>query len=155
MFATGQESWRMTLPRGSGILLPPTSLPGRYGIGDLGPEAYAFVDFLAETGQKWWQILPIGPTGYGSSPYQSPSSFAGNPLLINPDRLVERGWLRAGDLAGAPALPEDHVDFDAVTEFKGRLLRRAFERFGAGTNDSAFEAFRAANRAWLDDYVFY
>ena len=78
----------MRLPRASGVLLHPTSLPGRHGIGDLGPEAHAFVDFLASTGQRWWQILPLGPTGYGNSPYQSPSSFAGNPLLIDLDDLV-------------------------------------------------------------------
>ena len=145
----------MKLPRASGILLHPTSLPGRYGIGDLGAEAYAFVDFLAETGQTWWQILPLGPTGYGHSPYQSPSSFAGSPLLINPDRLVERGWLDAREIVEDPRLPADHVDFDAVTELKGHLLHRAFERFAASQHDSAFEAFRDTNRGWLDDYVFY
>ena len=95
----------MQLPRASGILLHPTSLPGRYGIGDLGPEAHAFVDFLAETGQTWWQILPLGPVGYGGSPYQSPSSFAGNPLLISLDRLADRGWLDARELAAVPDLP--------------------------------------------------
>ena len=84
----------MRLPRASGVLLHPTSLPGRHGIGDLGPEAHAFVDFLAATGQRWWQILPLGPTGYGNSPYQSTSSFAGNPLLIDVDR--PRGTRMAG-----------------------------------------------------------
>ena len=92
----------MQLPRASGILLHPTSLPGRYGIGDLGPEAHAFVDLLAETGQTWWQILPLGPIGYGGSPYQSPSSFAGNPLLISLDRLADRGWLDAGGARRGP-----------------------------------------------------
>ena len=85
----------MRLPRASGVLLHPTSLPGRHGIGDLGREAYAFVDFLASTGQRWWQMLPVGPTGYGNSPYQSHSSFAGNPLLVDLDDLVRRGWLPA------------------------------------------------------------
>src|SRR5215471_2409213 len=119
----------MNLPRASGLLLHPTSLPGRFGIGDLGPEAHAFVEFLAATGQTWWQILPIGPTGYGNSPYQSPSSFAGNPLLINLDRLVERGWLDSQKTAQGPDLPADHVEFDRVAEFKTRFLNRAFERF--------------------------
>ena len=104
----------MQLPRASGLLLHPTSLPGRFGIGDLGPEAHAFLDFLAETGQTWWQMLPLGPVGYGGSPYQSPSSFAGNPLLISLDRLADRGWLDAGELAAVPDLPAGKVNFDAV-----------------------------------------
>ena len=122
----------MKLPRASGILLHPTSLPGRFGNGDLGPEAHAFVDFLAETGQKWWQTLPLGPTGYGSSPYQSPSSFAGNPLLISPDGLVATGWLDDREIADLPHLPEDYADFEAAAELKLALLHRAFERFKAG-----------------------
>ena len=89
----GNGRQRNGLPRSSGVLLHPTSLPGRHGIGDLGPEAHAFVEFLAATGQRWWQVLPLGPTGYGNSPYQSHSSFAGNSLLIDIDDLVARGWL--------------------------------------------------------------
>ena len=108
----------MRLPRASGVLLHPTSLPGRHGIGDLGAEAHAFVDFLAATGQRWWQILPLGPTGYGNSPYQSTSSFAGNPLLIDVDNLVERGWLAREACLHDPRLPVDHVDFDAVAVLK-------------------------------------
>ena len=108
----------MRLPRASGVLLHPTSLPGRHGIGDLGAEAHAFVDFLAATGQRWWQILPLGPTGYGNSPYQSHSSFAGNPLLIDLDDLVERGWLAPEACLHDPGLPVDHVDFDAVAVLK-------------------------------------
>jgi 4-alpha-glucanotransferase len=145
----------MNLPRGSGILLHPTSLPSHYGIGDLGPEAYAFLDFLAETGQTWWQFLPLGPTGYGNSPYQSPSSFAGNPLLISPDRLVQRGWLEAREIAEDPGLPADPVDFDAVARFKLGLLFHAFLRFRAGGTDPAFEAFRDQNRAWLYNYALF
>ncbi len=145
----------MELRRASGILLHPTSLPGRFGIGDLGPEAHAFVDFLAETGQTWWQMLPLGPTGYGASPYQSPSSFAGNPLLISPDGLVEQGWLDAREIADVPHLPEDHADFDAVAKLKLPLLRRAFQGFQEAGADPAFEEFCAANRGWLDDYVFF
>src|SRR5579875_2561403 len=110
--------------RASGILLHPTSLPGRFGIGDLGPSAYEFVDFLTETGQHWWQMLPLGPTGASNSPYQSHSSFAGNPLLISPDRLVSDGYLDESDLP-APVPhdgPEVRVDFDAVLRLKGALF---------------------------------
>lgn len=143
----------MRLPRSSGILLHPTSLPGPYGIGDLGPSAYAFLDFLVETGQRWWQILPLGPTGYGNSPYQSYSSYAGNTLLISPDRLCDDGLLEAGDLADFPSFPEDRVDFDAVIPAKDALLRKAFTRFGAGPPE--FAAFTAENAVWLDDFAMY
>ena len=85
----------MKFPRSSGVLLHPTSLPGRFGIGDLGPAAHDFVSFLAESGQRWWQVLPLGPTVDENSPYKSNSSFAGNPLLISPEAMVECGWLRA------------------------------------------------------------
>jgi 4-alpha-glucanotransferase len=145
----------MRLPRASGLLLHPTSLPGRYGIGDLGPEAYAFLDFLADSGQTWWQMLPLGPVGYGGSPYQSPSSFAGNPLLISLDRLAERGWLDARELAAIPDLPAGRADFDAAGELKWEWLRRAFRGFAAAGDDPDFEAFRREHRAWLDDYVFF
>ena len=96
----------MRFPRSSGILLHPTSLPGRYGIGDLGPEAYRFVGFLQQTVQGIWQVLPLGPTGYGDSPYQGLSVFAGNPMLISPERLVEAGHLVEADLADFPAFPD-------------------------------------------------
>ena len=92
----------------------PTSLPGRYGIGDLGGEALRFVDFLAAAGQAYWQVLPLSPTGYGDSPYQALSAFAGNPMLISPDRLVELGHLSAADLDGMPHFPQDRVDFGPV-----------------------------------------
>ncbi len=143
----------MRLPRASGILLHPSSLPGRFGIGDLGPEAERFVDMLQGTGQRWWQILPLGPTGFGNSPYQSHSSFAGNPLLISPGRMLEDGWLEPGDLRDYPTLPDHLVDFDAVAEAKDRLFRTAFSRFKADT--PAFSAFREAHHAWLDDYTLY
>src|SRR4028119_655870 len=97
--------------RSSGVLLHPTSLPGRYGVGDLGAEAYRFIDFLAASGQTLWQVLPLGPTGYGDSPYQSFSAFAGNTLLVSPERLVAEGLLDERDLDGAPSLPPDRVDF--------------------------------------------
>ncbi|MCS7070515.1 MAG: 4-alpha-glucanotransferase, partial [Anaerolinea sp.] len=100
----------MPFPRASGILLHPTSLPGRYGIGDLGDHAYRFVDRLASAGQKLWQILPLGPTSYGDSPYQTISTFASNPNLISLDHLQRDGWLDAADLADAPPFPADRVD---------------------------------------------
>lgn len=143
----------MRLPRASGILLHPTSLPGRFGIGDLGPEAERFVDFLAEAGQKWWQILPLGPTGFGNSPYQSHSSYAGNPLLISPERMVECGWLDPSDLDDYPPLPEDRADFDSVSEAKERLFRRAFARLSG--DPPALAAFRGAEADWLGDYSLY
>jgi 4-alpha-glucanotransferase len=143
----------MRFPRASGVLLHPTSLPGRFGIGDLGPQAHAFVRFLQETGQLWWQILPLGPTGYGNSPYQSYSSHAGNPLLISPELLVEDGWLDQQDLRDYPVLPEEHVDFDAVAEAKEQLLRRAFRNFKP--THFAFESFQHDNAHWLDDYALF
>ncbi|MGH9903370.1 MAG: 4-alpha-glucanotransferase, partial [Pyrinomonadaceae bacterium] len=96
----------MSFPRSSGILLHPTSLPGGYGVGDLGDAAYDFVDFLAAGGQSLWQVLPLGPTGYGDSPYQCFSAFAGNTLLVSPERLVEDGLLSTADVAGGLSLPE-------------------------------------------------
>src|SRR5436309_12090292 len=111
-------------PRSSGILFHPTSLPGRFGVGDLGPEAYRFADFLAASGQTIWQMLPLGPTGYGDSPYQLFSAFAGNPLLLSLDKLMEQGFLTA-DVADAPAFPESEVDYGAVIAWKFPLLRRA------------------------------
>ena len=145
----------MRLPRAAGVLLHPTSLPGRHGIGDLGTEAHAFVDFLAATGQRWWQILPLGPTGYGNSPYQSTSSFAGNSLLIDVDDLARRGWLAHQAILHDPRLPIDYVDFDAVTVLKEGSLRLAYEGFRAKGFDPKFEEFITANTSWLDDFVFY
>jgi len=145
----------MRLPRASGVLLHPTSLPGRHGIGDLGSEAHAFIDFLASTGQRWWQILPLGPTGYGNSPYQSHSSFAGNPLLIDLDNLATLGWLAPEACLNDPDLSVDQVDFDAVAVLKERALRLAFEGFKAKGENPQFEQFTAGNRVWLDDYVLY
>ena len=146
----------MQLPRASGILLHPTSLPGRYGIGDLGPEAHAFVDFLAETGQTWWQILPLGPIGYGNSPYQSPSSFAGNPLLISPDGLVDRGWLDARETRRrSRTCPRTGSTSTRWPSSSGTACAGRSSDSGRGGDDPAFEAFRAENRAWLDDYVFF
>ena len=142
----------MRFPRSSGIVLHPTSLAGPFGIGDLGPEAHRFVDFLSDAGQTLWQVLPLGPTGFGDSPYQSFSSAAGNPLLISLEKLAEEGWLAARDWADAPRFPEDHVDFAVVIPWKMNLLHRAGHRFLA---DSAgrrlLDEFAAKHAAWLDD----
>ena len=146
----------MASSRSSGILLHVSSLPGRFGIGDLGPAAYRFADFLAHTGQKIWQVLPLVPVGYGNSPYSSPSTFAGNPLFVSPVLLEKERLLTADDLSSAPALPDDHVVFDRVIPFKRDLLGRAFDRFEAGTSavdPAAFDAFCRENAYWLDDYA--
>jgi 4-alpha-glucanotransferase len=145
-------------PRASGILLHLTSLPGRFGIGNLGESAYRFVDFLAEGGQRYWQIMPLGPTSYGDSPYQALSAFAGNPLLIDLERLVGEGCLAPWDFDGAPVFPDHQVDYGQVIPFKGRLLRLAFENFksnASGPLEGEFAGFIAANRSWLDDYALY
>ena len=144
--------------RSSGILLHPSSLPGPWGIGDLGPEAKAFVDFLYATGQQLWEVLPLGPTGYGDSPYQSLSAFAGNPNLVSPDLLVMDGLLAGEDLAGAPAFPDDRVDFGAVIPFKRALLQRAYQRFQSGASPVLIEAlrdFRAAQADWLEEFALF
>src|SRR6266487_6647102 len=121
----------MTTPRRSGILLHPTSLPSRWGIGALDASAYAFVDFLIAAGQQLWQVMPLGPTGYGDSPYQGFSAFAGNPLLVSFDLLLEQALLEPEDLANAPSFADGGVDYGAVIPFKLGLLRRSFERFKA------------------------
>jgi 4-alpha-glucanotransferase len=143
-------------PRASGILLHPTSLPGPDGIGELGEEAFRFVDFLEEAGQRVWQVLPLGPAGYGDSPYQLFSAFAGNPLLIGLDALREEGLLEARDLAGAPRFPEESVDYGAVIAFKEPLLRRAsgtFRHEADAASRHAFEDFCTRHTAWLEDYA--
>lgn len=148
----------MDHPRASGLLLHPTSLPGRYGIGDLGDEALTWIDFLAAAGQSIWQVLPLGPTGFADSPYACLSAFAGNPLLISPDRLVESGELTAADLDAIPAFPAGQVDYGAVIEWKMPLLHRAARRFlsdAAPQRRSQFAAFCTNNAAWLDDYALF
>jgi 4-alpha-glucanotransferase len=139
----------------AGVLLHPTSLPGRYGIGELGPEAVRFLDFLARARQRLWQVLPLGPTGYGDSPYQCFSAFAGNPLLVSLDRLVEQGLLTTADLAGAH-FPDRQVDYGAVIAFKPPRLVTAWERARARPEVmSAFENFCAEEAGWLEDYATY
>ncbi|MBF8281750.1 MAG: 4-alpha-glucanotransferase [Anaerolineales bacterium] len=154
---TTTSSTHTQSPRSAGILLHPTSLPGPYGIGDLGAGALAWVDALVRAQQQWWQILPLGPTGYGDSPYQCFSAFAGNPYLVSPDRLREDGLSSRGDVEGVH-FPNARVDFGPVIEFKVRLLRRAWENFQAGANPalrSEFDKFCAEQASWLDDYAFF
>jgi 4-alpha-glucanotransferase len=148
----------MRFPRSSGILLHPTSLPGPYGIGDLGPEALCFADFLAEAGQTLWQVLPLGTTGFGDSPYQCFSALAGNPLLISPRQLVERGWLETAALQDVPEFPKDQADFERVLPWKSGLLQSAARRFLANASSGdrqRFDSFCQANAGWLDDYALF
>lgn len=129
--------------RKSGVLLHPTSLPSVYGIGDFGAEARRFVDTLEEAGQSLWQILPLVPIGYGNSPYQSTSAFAGNILLISPDELVEMGLLTAEDLGEIPAFDKERVDYDAVKAYKLPLLHKAYETFCAKADEDMQADFAA------------
>lgn len=148
----------MRFPRRSGILLHPTSLPGRFGIGDLGDEAYQFVDFLVTAGQSYWQVLPLSPTGYGDSPYQTLSAFAGNPMLISPRRLVAVGHLREADCDGLPSFPDDRVDFGAVIYHKARLLKRAAQNFQADATSAqrtSYHRFCEEQAFWLDDFALF
>jgi 4-alpha-glucanotransferase len=148
----------MIFPRCSGILLHITSLPAVHGIGDLGDSAHKFVDFLAASGQKIWQVLPLSPTGYGDSPYQCFSALAGNPLFIDLLKLLAEGLLASQDFAGAPQLPSDFVDYGRVIAFKQTLLRKAAQNFFISANamdSNTFETFCRTNAAWLDDYALF
>ena len=148
----------MTSRRTCGLLLHPTSLPGPHGVGDLGAAAHGFVDFLAAAGQRMWQVLPLGPTGYGDSPYQCFSAFAGNPLLVALDPLLEEGLLEAGDLDGAPRFPDREADFAGALAFKLPRLDRAFDRLRAdadGSRRGRFEAFCRDHARWLDDFALF
>ena len=143
-------------PRSSGLLLHPTSLPGPFGIGEIGGEARAFVDFLAGAGQSLWQMLPLGPTGFGDSPYQCFSSFAGNPLLVSLEGLIEDGLLESADVERRPAFPHGSVAYGAVIPWKRALLERAADRFRSAPPPaigSAFDAFCREHAVWLDDYA--
>ena len=142
--------------RKSGILLHPTSLPGELGIGDLGKWAYRFVDFLAESGQQLWQILPLGPTGFGYSPYQAYSSMAGNPLLISLQFLVDQGWLSREDLISPGVFPDSTVDFSAVIPFKKRLLKKAAGVFFKQSHPELYREFQMfcdEMDSWLDTFA--
>lgn len=142
--------------RGSGILLHPTSLASRFGIGDLGPAAYGFADFLAESEQRYWQILPLNPVDpqFGGSPYHSVSPFAGNPLLISPDQLVADGWLAETDINEPPHFPAERVDFPGVAEYKNKLFRKAYARFSAGPVPGSYRRF-CAQAEWLEDFALF
>lgn len=144
----------------SGILLHPTSLPSPYGIGDLGRSAYEFVDFLERAGQHLWQILPLTHTGYGDSPYQSFSAFAGQPLLISPDHLSDLGLITASDLEDIPPHDPDHVDYGTVIPWKQAIFQKAYERFSQEKyreqeTYQAFLSFIRKESFWLDDYALF
>lgn len=146
------------MERSNGVLVHPTSFPGKWGIGEFNEYAYQFVDFLAETGQKLWQVLPLGPTGYGDSPYQCFSAFAGNPLLISLDQLVKENALPASALADVPDFPANGVDYGAVIQFKFGVLRQSFAHFqkhAAAQQKSDFWVFCERNASWLDDYALF
>ncbi len=146
-------------PRGSGILVHPTSFPGSFGIGDLGPSAVTWLEYLAASGQKYWQVLPLGPTGYGNSPYATLSAFAGNPILISLERLVEDGLLAQSEIEDHPHFPANHVDFGTVVPWKMALLRASFDHFKDQKRFLAlrapFEAFCKEHHDWLDDYALF
>jgi len=144
----------MKLKRSCGVLLHPTSFPGKYGIGDLGPNAYTFIDFLSESKQKLWQILPLNYPGYGNSPYNPISAFAGNPSLISPEKLIEKGYIATSDLPDPEEFDDEKVLFDKVISYKRKILEKAFSRFMS--NDphkqlNEFDTFCYENAHWLDD----
>ncbi len=147
----------MLTSRSSGILLHPTSFPSPFGIGDFGEEAYRFLDFLIESEQKIWQILPLGPTGYGNSPYMCYSALAGNTLLISPEKLVEAGWLSAEDLVNLPYFPVEKIDYDLVIATKIPLLQKAATNFKVRATAAELSGFQDFYRqqTWLDDYTLF
>lgn len=149
----GSASGRM-----AGVLLHPTSFPSKYGIGDLGKAAYQFIDFLVEAGQRIWQVLPLGPTSFGDSPYQSFSSFAGQPLLISPDLLLEEKLLVEEDFVGMPDWDNSIVDYGTVITYKTVLLKKAYDAFTVTSNhqlEKEYQDFCEENREWLDDYALF
>jgi len=144
----------MKFERASGILLHPTSLPSPHGIGDLGASAYEFIDFMVSSGQTLWQILPLGPTGYDHSPYtMNFSAFAGNPLMVSLEKLVEEGLLKADEVSPLADVPPERVSFSKVIPHKMALLRKAFERFDGSTPE--MEAFSDQQGWWLEDFVLF
>ena len=148
----------MNFPRASGVLLHPTSLPGPYGMGEIGPQARQFAEALVEMKQRLWQVLPIGPTGYADSPYQSLSTFAGNPLLISFDLLAREGLLKRSQLVNFPHFPTDHVDFGPVIKARMAVLQtacRTFDSRAAKNKKKAFELFCEKQAHWLDDFALF
>ncbi len=147
----------MRFDRAAGILLHPTSLPGKFGIGDLGYEAFNFINFLESAGQKIWQVLPLGPTGYGDSPYQCFSAFAGNPLLVSPEKLRDYGFLEDEDLSNPPDHDPAKVDFGNVIKYKNHLFKIAFANFKNDRNglENEFNDFVKENSDWLEDFALF
>lgn len=147
----------MEYRRSAGILLHPTSLPGKFGIGDLGPNAYKFIDFLESAGQTLWQVLPLGPTGYGDSPYQCFSAFAGNPLLISPEILLKENLLNEKDLNNISHTDPHRIDYGNVIEYKTNFLKIAFKNFKETnkTNEQLFNDFCLKHKEWLDDFALF
>ncbi|MUG94091.1 4-alpha-glucanotransferase [Scytonema sp. UIC 10036] len=148
----------MPFPRSSGILLHPTSFPGRFGIGDLGLEAYQFIDFLRDSCQQFWQVLPLGPTGYGNSPYACYSALAGNPFLISLEKMVQQGLLSEEDFAHLPGFEASKVDYEKVIPIKLELLRKACENFknrATPLQQTEFAGFCDSKAYWLDDYALF
>ena len=146
------------MTRSSGILLHPTSLPSPFGIGDLGEDAYKFIDFLHDAKQKYWQILPLGPTGYGNSPYMCYSAIAGNPLLISPVKLLDDGLLAPTDLENLPSFADHKVNFSLASEVKTKLFHLAFEQFQTfadADQKTNFDNFCQSQIYWLDDYALF
>ena len=153
-----EESRQSSPARLSGILVHPTSFPSPYGIGDLGQGAYDFIDFLHETGQRLWQILPLGPTGFGDSPYQGPSAFAGQPLLISPEKLMEKGLLKEEDLDEMPEWDPVKVDYGPAITYKNELLKKAFHTFHHTPDKTMleeFDIFCEQEKDWLADYCLF
>lgn len=149
------ETQKKSLERGAGLLLPISSLPTPYGIGTLGDAAYKFVDYLVEAGQKYWQVLPVGPTSYGDSPYQSFSAFAGNPYFIDLDYLVKEGLITKAQIKKYPwGDNEQYIDYATVYNSRFKILKIAFENSDQNQSD-AFSKFEADNAYWLDDYSLY
>jgi 4-alpha-glucanotransferase len=148
----------MLFPRASGILLHPTSFPSRFGVGDMGIEAYRFIDFLVESDQQYWQILPLGPTGYGNSPYSCYSAMAGNPLMLSPEILRDEQLLSDEDLAHSPDFPLDTVEFERAIAHKIPMLKKACENFKAKASpvqQKEFSGFCQTKAFWLEDYALF
>jgi 4-alpha-glucanotransferase len=148
----------MKFERRSGILLHPTSLPGKYGIGDLSSEALNFIDFLYKSGQTYWQLLPLSPPDFSNSPYDGLSAFAGNPILISPGELLKSGYLTKKDLNDCPHFPQHIVDFDAVIKYKAKILELAYKNFKSTKSTiekKSFDLFCKNNNYWLDDFTLF
>jgi len=147
----------MTDKRSAGILLHPTSLPGKFGIGDLGPNAYKFIDFLEASGQTLWQVFPLGPTGYGDSPYQCLSAFAGNPMLLSPEVLLHEGLLSDEDIDDYPVSNKSHIDYGELITVKSKLLKKAYKNFKKRKlfEENEFCEYCIKENSWLDDYTLF